>query len=155
MKHRPRKIEREVAEHLSRFFVSRGWAPVRRIPVLGRTGPDIEINESGFVIDVKSRKEIPVTALVKKGQIGDYGNGLMAVRLDEIEKLYTDELPNVTLSTSKKVTRYWEHMDEWRREHCPEGITLIILHRPGRHVHTSTAVFHSEQRSVLNGKTTI
>src|SRR5512139_3927572 len=62
MKQRPRRVEREVASLLSDFFRSIGCSPVERIPVLGRTGPDMTINEVGLVVDVKSRLEVPLGA---------------------------------------------------------------------------------------------
>ena len=61
MKARPRSVERKVAAFLSRYFVQLGLSPVERIPVLGRSGPDITSNEWGLVIDVKSRLEVPKT----------------------------------------------------------------------------------------------
>lgn len=59
MKRRPRRVEQKVAEHLTAFFAHLGLPEVKRIPVLGRTGPDIEINEFGLIVDVKSRQSVP------------------------------------------------------------------------------------------------
>ena len=156
MKGRPRSVEREVAAHLSRFFVSMGWSPVERIPVLGRTGPDISINEARLVVDVKSRKEVPKSVKVKKGRILDLGNGLIGVRLDQIAILFRENLAGIPILISpprKAVLDYWQHMDEWTQANCPEGVSALVLHRPGNGVHNSTLVIHSLQRSMLYGKT--
>ena len=59
MKARPRSVENEVAKYLSRKFAALELDPVERVPVLGRAGPDVSINQSQLAIDVKSRKEVP------------------------------------------------------------------------------------------------
>ena len=52
-------MENRVAAYLSALFAGIGLSPVERIPVLGRTGPDLTINELGLVVDVKSRQACP------------------------------------------------------------------------------------------------
>ena len=154
MKRRPRRIEQKVAEQLSAFYFTRGWRPVERIPVIGRTGPDIDIKESGLVIDVKSRKEVPQSAFFPYHEIVSFGDGeLIGVRLEDIGLLWTDAQPQHGRQVTKTVMDYWLHLDEWRIKHRPEGVTCIILHRPGRPVKATTVVIHSLQRSLLNGKT--
>ena len=58
-----------MAEHLTAFFNSLGLREVHRIPVLGRTGPDIEINEFGLIIDVKSRLSVPTASFTGMANI--------------------------------------------------------------------------------------
>jgi len=149
MKPRPRKIERLVAEQLSAFYLSMGWKPVVRIPILGREGPDIEINESNLVIDVKSRLEVPKSHIVRDDEMYLFSNGLIGVKLEDIARLWTDEEPCPYHNASKIVMGYWRHMDAWRQENCPGGVTCIILHRPGLAVKNSTVVIHPLQRSLL------
>ena len=126
MKARPRSVEREVAECLTTHFTSMGLSPVQRIPVLGRTGPDLEVNESKLAIDVKSRKEVPKIMWHPKGA-AQWGiqEPLVAVRLCEFEKLF-GEIKPVSIIPPKTVRGYMEHMAAWSEEHIP----AIVLHRP-------------------------
>ncbi len=58
MKARPRCVERSVAEALSSILNT----PVERIPVLGRTGPDLTYHPPlNLIVDVKSRINVPVS----------------------------------------------------------------------------------------------
>ena len=58
MKARPRSVENRVANMLNDVFAAMDCS-VQRIPVLGRSGPDISLNELQLVVDVKSRLEVP------------------------------------------------------------------------------------------------
>jgi len=60
----------EVAKRLTAFFVSINMDPVERLPVIGRTGPDITMNQLGLVVDVKSRLEVPKSVFeVEHGRV--------------------------------------------------------------------------------------
>jgi hypothetical protein len=148
VKRRPRRIESEVARHLSLFSSQYGLSPVQRIPVLGRSGPDLTINELGLVIDVKSRLSAPKGwSVLQAGRVGEWGD-LVAVRLGEIELL--EEMGQVMpLYSSTLVTRWFSHMDQWTQAHHPDGITALVLHRPGLHVGNSTLVIKKEDRRKL------
>ena len=139
MKARPRRTESSVAKHLSEYFSTFGLTPVERIPVLGRTGPDISINEAGLVIDVKSRLKVPKSCLVDKGRIARIGP-YYGFRLEDIDLLYSGELHDHDLPASVQINDWFEHMDEWRRENFPMGTTALVLHRPGLRVASSTVV---------------
>ncbi len=151
MKPRPRSVEREVAECLSAFYVSMGWKPVERIPVLGRTGPDIQLNESNLVIDVKSRLANPKSHRIDNGDLCRFDDGLIGVRLEHIDLLWTDEEPCPFHNASKVVMGYWQHMNAWREAHFPDGVTCVILHWPKTPIKNSTVVIHQKQRSLLYG----
>lgn len=127
MKQRPRRVEREAALLLSKFFLSISCSPVERIPVLGRTGPDITINELGLVVDVKSRIEVPVGTFYDRPV--SFGDGYSAVPLANIQDLLTSEGEPVSFK-SKQVDAWYAHMDEWTQTHQPDGISALILHRP-------------------------
>jgi hypothetical protein len=124
MKARPRCAERTLARLLSDEFEKAGFSRVERIPVLGREGPDIEINELGLVIDVKSRLEVPRGYFEQPMDWGIHCafplSMLMDPQPDPVQKH----------STSILVTRWLDHMDEWRRENYPDGISMLLLHRP-------------------------
>ncbi len=151
MKRRPRRIESEVARYITLFSQKRGCSPVERIPVLGRTGPDISINELGLVVDVKSRKKIPKSFGLKPGEILRTDDGLLAVRLDELDLLYGNHDVTKEIPASKVVRRWLDHMDEWRQEHEVNGVSVIVLHRPGTHVSRAPFVIYRSERSKLNG----
>lgn len=148
MKARPRRVEREVAERLSRFSSKFGFKPVERVPVLGRTGPDITINELGLVIDVKSRLSVPKEYVLGKGEyrIFDY---LLGVRLCEIERLFEFVPTPIARVPSIQVARWFRHMDAWRKTYHERGITALVLHRPGMVYDHSTFLIHRNLRRVF------
>jgi hypothetical protein len=136
MKARPRSIERLVAEYLSReFFTPHGLSPIERIPILGRSGPDLSTNELGLAIDVKSRIEVPKSLFFPAScpflftQSPKDATYFVGVPLRYIATLYGSTLGTLDYH-SQLVERYWKHMDKWTREYQPDGISAIILHRP-------------------------
>ena len=132
MKRRPRRIESEVAKHLSKEFAKLKLDPVERVPVIGRTGPDLTVNSSRLAIDVKSRKEVP-KVMWKFKRLGKFG-GLLAVRLCEFERIVAD-VPRPEVLLPKTVKDYMDHMAEWDAGHIP----AIVIHRPG--MWTANAIF--------------
>ena len=160
MKARPRRIEREVAEHLSRIFERYGFSPVERIPVLGRTGPDISINELGLVIDVKSRQSVPACFRFNRIADGYKGNPIsvhagkyMAANLLDFPQVafYYDKVFKRTVS-SVTVDKWYDHMDEWRLENMPDGISALVLHYPGSRIGNATFLIHQNDRRRLYEK---
>jgi len=127
MKPRPRRVEREVAALLSNFFLFIGYPPVERIPVLGRIGPDISLNELSLVVDVKSRIEVPVGAFFD--HVVSYRDLYYAVPLSKLSDLLISE-GEVVPFKSKQVDAWYAHMDEWTQNHQPDGISALVLHRP-------------------------
>lgn len=121
MKARPRRAEREIALILSALFEKHGYTKVERIPVLGRAGPDIEINEFGLVVDVKSRLEVP---RLFAGESFDFG-GLIGFPASESWGELVPHRPSIL------VEKWFAHLDEWRISNYPSGITALVLHRPG------------------------
>jgi hypothetical protein len=148
MKQRPRRVERKIAEIISAFSSLYGYSEVRRIPVLGREGPDIETNELGLVIDVKSRLEVPKLFVLSPGEFIAYPKSLIAVRLDEMELLSTSK-PNLKRMGSVTVQRWFDHMHAWKIENQPDGITALVLHRPGQEWAASALVINSNERNKL------
>jgi hypothetical protein len=115
-------VERSIAEYLTLIFP--GITPFSRIPVLGRTGPDLTINELNLVIDIKSRIEVPKQ--YTRFLIED--DRFYAVPL---KCLYEFPLPfDRTRFSSVLVARWWDHMHAWTQQHHPHGITALVLHRP-------------------------
>jgi hypothetical protein len=138
MKARPRRIEREAAKHLSVFFRSLGLDDVERQPVIGRTGPDITLNDFQLVVDVKSRKSVPITPmLMKEDKIIVCSDRWIGCRLGNPRELL-DITPKAREVRDFKMIGDWlDHMDEWTTKYCPEGITALILHIPGMPVKNS------------------
>jgi hypothetical protein len=131
MKLRPRRAENEVAKRLTAFFVSVNMDPVERLPVIGRTGPDITMNELGLAVDVKSRLEVPKAVFeVEPGSVMRM-QGYYLMRLADLELLLEYNLPfQVSHKYSRMVGRWFTHMQSWRRVHQPNGFTALVLHRP-------------------------
>lgn len=139
MKPRPRSVEREVAEFLSHLYQINGYSPVKRIPILGRTGPDIEVNETKLVVDVKSRIAVPQSHLLKQGELGRFGD-YVGVRMCE----HGNELKPRDIRPSVMVKDWLDHMDEWTKENVPSGISMIVLHRPGMRIANAICIVKTE-----------
>lgn len=154
MKGRPRRVENRVAEELTLFSSQFGYSEIVRLPVIGRTGPDISINGLNLAVDVKSRKQVPKLMFSYDGEVWLFNNGLMSVRLDEINLLLGD------IDTDK--LRYWRgskmaldwmmHMEDWclMQEYPP--IPALVLHRPGMNIKDSAFVIYSRHRRSLDGR---
>ena len=153
MKARPRRIEREAASHLSVFFQSLCLPAVERIPVLGRTGPDIEINQYELVVDVKSRLSVPMGMEVRRGYVS-YGQGKwIGTRLDEISLIPTTPVGQYLYVQSFVSTQRWlDHMDKWTQAEMPDGITSLILHRPGMAMKDATFLIKCEHLEKFNDR---
>ena len=151
MKARPRRAERKVAVHFSKIFASLGYGPVERIPVLGRTGPDISINEMGLVIDVKSRLEVPkrymTNCLTLCGELLCMPLSLLSFAAssgDDGSFLMTPLLLRVP--ACKTVDDYYDHMQKWTLVHRPADITCLVLHRPAMPFGQAMFIIHYSQR---------
>lgn len=138
MKGRPRRIEREVAFELSSFFSVLGLDKVKRVPILGRTGPDIETNSFQLVVDVKSRQSVPKTPLPDKNEIVICSDKWAGVRLGQLPLLadvnhfYIETEANVRqVKNSVVIQRWLDHMDEWTQANMPNGISGLVLHKSG------------------------
>jgi len=158
MKPRPRHVEREIARLLSAYYARFGLPEVRRIPVLGRTGPDIEINQLGLVVDVKSRASNPRSHIVPRGQTVRFNaemfptsearENYLGCRLDEIDLMH--DLPMCERPPSTVVARWLAHMEEWTQEHAPEGVSALVLHLPGVPYGASTLILYERNRRTIH-----
>lgn len=151
MKARPRSVENRVAGEFSKIFTRYGLEPVARIPVLGRTGPDVSINKAGFVIDVKSRKKVPKTYLYvpwKKCGIAQAGQFLLCPikHFDEFVIRGKREVGPPLDFQSGPVREWWLHMDEWTRRNRPGDFSMIVLHKPRIPIGNAVVVFHEKDR---------
>jgi hypothetical protein len=126
MKSAPRRAENVIALLLSEKFAAIGASEVVRIPVIGRTGPDITINEVGLVVDVKNRKEVP-NGLFHDDLIR-FGD-LLAAPIEKFELLVGEEKPREVDFLSVTVLNYYTHMHEWTMNHRLDGIACVILHK--------------------------
>jgi hypothetical protein len=145
MKPRPRCVEREVAELLSNIYSKHGYSPVKRIPILGRTGPDIEINETNLVVDAKSRIAVPQSHMLGRGERGIFGDYL-GVRLCELDRR---DFKSRIIRPSLLAWDWLMHMDEWRRMYLPNGISAVVLHRPKTRIANATFIIKTEDWSKL------
>jgi hypothetical protein len=151
MKPTPRMAERVVAQQITELSAQLGASPVMRIPVLGKVGPDLEINQLGLVIDVKSRKSIPATWLAGPGEL-IFGGDLVGFRISDVGNLET--LRRRATKSSKTVRMWLDHMDEWRQEHCPDGISAMVVRRPGMGRQASTVIIFEREQQQWNQRTT-
>ncbi len=150
MQARPRSVENRVAEALSEHYQRLGLPAVDRIPVLGRTGPDITFHpELPLIVDVKSRQGVPKQLFFPI--LGPFTfDNMVAVRLSCLSMLWDREGHTAYLDYAYKTVRDWlEHMDEWTREEQPEGISCIVLHRPETPIGNCVAVISQTNRRRL------
>ena len=129
MKARPRFAENKIAELLSEQFALIGIPPVERIPVTGRTGPDISFHDDfPLIVDIKSRIQCP------KGYFGWSAfetEDHVGIEMDILHSIGCGFLVIKGMVNQSKIVDDWlKHMDEWRLEHYPQGISAIVLHRP-------------------------
>jgi hypothetical protein len=149
MKSRPRSVEREVAASLTRHFLNMDMSPVERIPVLGRTGPDLTINESKWAVDVKSRLHVPLANYrFRCGKIYTDVYHFLYIKLKDFPLIYSDDLPmSELLFPSVQVKEWLDHMAEWSRDDDRGNSNpAIVLHRPGTWVDNAVFVFNAVDR---------
>lgn len=167
MKARPRKVENRVAEEISEFLKEYDLPEVERIPVLGRTGPDISVWPSFKVaVDVKSRKANPKGYITKYDAISQWGwlgDGIgeltVGCRLENLDLLFDIENPTPELNprpASKVVSRWLFHMLEWCTEQESKNdfynLPALVLHYSHQPVAHSTFVIYKEDRRALNDR---
>jgi hypothetical protein len=133
-------MENAAAGELNKIFTRYGHDPVERIPVLGRTGPDLTYNDTvKLIVDVKSRKEVPKSYLPGAEEIL-YDGELIAVRLEDLDSLASLPAARVRQIKPLKIPHeYWAHMDAWTQSRMPDGITGVIMHLPGKGSYMSRA----------------
>lgn len=148
MKTTPWRAETRVASILSALFRQYGLGDVKRVPITGRTGPDIEINSAGLCMEVKSWKAIPVSILPKRGQILTDGR-FYFVQLKEIETLFGQVEP-YPINPSKIVDGIYKQIDGWVEKEFPQGISALSLHRVG--TTGDTFVIHRLDVSILENR---
>ena len=124
-----KQVERGAAEELNRVLSGIGnFTPVARIPLLGREGPDLTVNETGLVINVKSRSVIPARLFPEHSQLLRIGD-LVVFRLAALPLASRYE-PCEPMQPWKKLQDWYDLMDQWTQEYQPGGISAIFLHRP-------------------------
>jgi hypothetical protein len=148
MKSRPRNVENRVAEVMSEWYVKNGFSPVERVPVLGRSGPDISINEMLIAIDVKSRKSIPIGYKITEPKIFQFG-ALLGVKMKNFQLFFENVEPELTSTASITIRRWFYHMKKWT-DGVPNGIPAVVLHWPGTRIDNATILIHRDNKELLN-----
>ena len=147
-------VEKKIAEQLNIYFNEIGMKEIARIPILGRNGPDLTVNESGLLIDVKHRLSNPKFLQMEDGQVAKVGHSLLAVKVKDIYSLAETDRIDVALRGSRLVHKYYDHMHSHSREkkYMPNGnaIPCIILHYPNHEYKDSILIIGKNDRSLLN-----
>lgn len=143
MDKRWKAVERSVAAKLTDVLSDVGNLKFERIPLLGRDGPDLTINSSGLVINVKSRKGIPQRLLPRHAHLIQIGD-LVCFRLDNIIGAGGFQATG-TEKPWKQLQDWYDWMDDWTQRQPDKDrlISCIILHRPRLPVGKSGIVIHS------------
>lgn len=139
-RHRWKDVERKVAAELSTIYSDVGKSKVERIPLLGREGPDLTINEVGLVINVKSRMVIPARLFPKSFQLLPIGD-LVCFRIEDLA-LASKYEPSTPVECWKQLADWYWFMDKWTKEFKPDGISAIFLHRPRMPIGHTAIVIH-------------
>ena len=123
-------VERATAAALNAVLSDVGnFTPIERIPLLGREGPDLTINEVGLVINVKSRAIIPPRLFPQAKQLLHISD-LVCFRMEDLCRVSSFPILAAATPSWKKLKDWWEFMDKWTKEFQPDGITAILIHRP-------------------------
>lgn len=138
MKGRPRYAENAVANRLSLFSSTMGLDPIERVPVTGRRGPDLTINQLGLAVDVKSRKSVPKSIMAPPDGIVHMG-GLIGIRLEDLY-MGDEWVGYISVPMSKQVLAWYNNMDRWVAKQTPGLITVLALHRPGMNYDHTTII---------------
>ena len=144
-----KNVERNVAAQLNAQLSDVGnYSPILRIPLLGREGPDLTVNETGLVINVKSRKDLHPRLFPISQRIHTTGE-LVCFRLEDLPSLGDMPISTSTEPLKQLINWYW-FMDKWTREFEPAGITSIIIHRPRMPIgHAGVVIHHKDLRRLL------
>jgi hypothetical protein len=133
-------VERKEAAKLNEILSGIGnFTPVERIPLLGREGPDLTVNESKLVINVKSRERILTRLMAPAGRLIYIGD-LVGFRLEHLPVI--NFLAACTTDPWAPLTEWYCHMDKWTKQFQPDGISSIFLHRPRMPIGLTTVVIH-------------
>jgi hypothetical protein len=156
MKAREKRVERLVAAYISEHILEpHGLEPTKRIPVLGRTGPDMTVwPHFGVAVDVKSRKAISQRYRVRAGEVIQFGDHHIGVRLGDFEELFGAGIIR-GYEPTKMVADWLEHMEEWCRWPGRSGshfISAIVLHWPRTYIKNTTFVIKISDRSILHDR---
>lgn len=168
MKGRPRSVENKVALHISKFLATLDLEPVERIPVLGRTGPDIDVWPGLQVaVDVKSRKACPKSYKLYGPHLQTWGHEVdneeiyyIGCRLGDLSMLFDVEniVMHMVRPASKVVSGWMGHMSEWTLEQEVNGyfedfiVPALVLHWPSTPVKNSTFLIYEHDRSLLDAR---
>ncbi|MGW8178415.1 MAG: hypothetical protein ACWGQW_06570 [bacterium] len=161
MKGRPRRVENEVAKHVSKFLAGYDLPEVERIPVLGRTGPDIGVWPVFKVaVDCKSRLAVPKGYKLYGDHLQQWernGHWEVGCRLGDLERLFDAEnfVEHLQRDASVTVQGWLEHMDKWCRDPARSGsqyIAALVLHWPNTPIINSTFVIHNDDRRLLDAR---
>ena len=168
MKGRPRSVENKVAGHISTWLAKYDISPVSRIPVLGRTGPDIDVWPKFLVaVDVKSRKACPKSYKLYGSHLQTWGHEVdgeeiyyIGCRLSDLGMLFDVEniVMHMCRPASKVVSGWMGHMSEWTLEQEVNGyfesqkVPALVLHWPNTPVKNSTFLIYESDRSLLDAR---
>jgi hypothetical protein len=134
-------VERKTAAKLTEILSGVGnFTPVERIPLLGREGPDLTVNESGLVVNVKSRERILTRLMAPAGRLIYIGTEFVGFRLDHLHEC--NRLDYCATTPWPMLTEWYCHMDKWTKQFQSEGISSIFLHRPRMPIGLTTVVIH-------------
>jgi len=149
MKPRPRMAENRIAAILSDISEQIGLPGVHRIPVTGERGPDISWNKLELVVDVKSRLQVPNLAFSNNMFL--ITPTLVSMPIGRLLDVISEPVKNVRTG-SIMIYRWYNHMDQWRQEQLPSGITALVLHKPRMQYKKSSLIISIYDKEKLHAR---
>jgi len=140
MKSRPRNAENRCAAELTKAVQEYGIDfEFIRVPVIGRTGPDITFpNPLNLVVDVKTRLEVPKKLFAGLTVDISYTTPLYSItQVKNLPRAWMGT-QNVRVWNSVLVEEWLHHISIWANKHG--AIPCLILHRPDMKYHDSAVV---------------
>jgi hypothetical protein len=151
-RNRWKKVEARVAEELSKYFAQYGIPPIKRIPVNGRRGPDIQVMDVlKLVVDVKSRDQVP-NCVFPTSEIGQLGSNLISIRLKNLDALFSPAEKEWELLTASLIVKGW--YDHIALTKVPNGIPALVLHKTGMRIASSTLIVSKKDLWRINERLT-
>ena len=121
-------VERSVAEELNRILSGVGnFSSIERIPLLGRDGPDLTMNEAGLVINVKSRKTIHPRLFPSPFELL-YCDSLVIFAISELTKVNASLMEPVKIDGSRTLQGWYDQMETWTNN-LKQGMTSTTIIR--------------------------
>jgi len=143
-----KRFERRVADEINSQVSQYGCKTETRIPVNGRTGPDIYFSEVGMAVSVKQRLAVPLSYEAPQDGVVLFGD-LYAARLhhafDLFRRLDKEGVTRQTKGGSRVVARWHREILEWcEAQGDSSPFPVLVIAKPATWVRNATFLVHKD-----------